>query len=143
MKRTTTAPENPHPAGTGGGEPEGSPEPRPLKVDLRDVFRATLPERTGNTGYLGLAPDGSGYHVVVPVDVQIARGIKAGHRPTDGTPFGGYSGWAYFECRPYPWPEAGSGGELAARWKQSRANAEVLQAWARGLGLKVEISRPA
>jgi len=39
--------------------------------------------------------------VVVPVDVQIARGVMACNRPTDGTPFGGYSGWLYFRCPPY------------------------------------------
>ena len=36
---------------------------------------------------LGFAPDGSSYHVVVPVDARIARGLKAGNRPADGTPF--------------------------------------------------------
>jgi hypothetical protein len=115
---------------------------KPLIVDLRDVFRATLADRTGNVGYLGLAPDGSGYHVVVPVDIQIARGVKAGNRPMDGTPFGGYSGWAYFECPTYPWPGAGAEEELALRWKQSRANAEDLRAWGRRMGLEVEIARP-
>lgn len=118
-------------------------ESKPLPVALTDVFRATLADRTGNVGYLGLARDGSGYHVVVPVDTQIARGLKAGNRPLDGTPFGGYSGWVYFECRTYPWPGGEAEEELAVRWKQSRINAGALKDWAGKLGLRVEIARPA
>ena len=108
-----------------------------LKVKLDDVFRATLSEDCGNLGYLGLAPDGGEYHVVVPVDLQLARGVKAGNRPDDGTPFGGYRGWHYFECRNHRavGPETSS----QERRRQTRANAEVLVSWAASLGLELEI----
>ncbi|MGC8659298.1 MAG: hypothetical protein ACP5U1_09510, partial [Desulfomonilaceae bacterium] len=46
--------------------------------------------------------DGDSYHVVSPVDSQIAKGVMACNRPTDGTPFGGYSNWFYFRIPPYP-----------------------------------------
>ncbi|MBW1712967.1 MAG: hypothetical protein JRJ59_07455, partial [Deltaproteobacteria bacterium] len=109
---------------------------------LTDVFRATLAQDSGNRGYLGLAPDGTKYHVVVPVDVQIARGVKAGNRPDDGTPFGGYAGWHYFECRPFTWPDPDEKDEQKARWNQARPNAKVLTAWAFGLGLEVIVVEP-
>lgn len=104
-----------------------------LRVRRSDVLRATLPANTGNTGYLGFAPDGSDYHVVVPVDEQIARGIKAGNRPDDGTPFGGYREWLYFQCRPY------ESDSEAARESQVRDNAAVLFAWAAQRNIHLEI----
>ena len=104
-----------------------------LRVRRSDVLRATLPANSGNTGYLGFAPDFSDYHVVVPVDEQIARGIKAGNRPDDGTPFGGYRGWSYFQCRPH-----GSDGD-GARESQANANAAVLLAWAAQRNIQLEI----
>jgi hypothetical protein len=104
-----------------------------LSVRRSDILRATLPAGSGNTGYLGLAPDGSEYHVVVPVDEQIARGIKAGNRPDDGTPFGGYRDWSYFQCRPHETEECG------AREAQASANAAVLLAWAAERSIHVEI----
>jgi hypothetical protein len=72
-----------------------------LCIHVRDVRRATLPLRSGNEGWIGLSPSGDGYHVVVPVDAQIAKGVMACNWPTDGTPFGGYTGWLYFRCEPY------------------------------------------
>lgn len=112
---------------------------QPLKVGLGDVFRATMAQESGNVGYLGLAPDGSGYHVVVPVDLQIARGVMACNLPGDGTPFGGYSGWLYYECAPFEAQGLTSRERLDARWSQARANARVLAAWSLGRGIKVEI----
>jgi hypothetical protein len=102
-------------------------------VRRADLFRATLPAQSGNSGYLGFAPDGSEYHVVVPVDEQIARGIKAGNRPDDGTPFGGYRGWLYFQCRPHETDEDG------AREAQANVNAAVLLAWAAQRNIQLEI----
>ena len=104
-----------------------------LKVQRSDILRATLPALSGNTGYLGFAPDGSAYHVVVPVDEQIARGIKAGNRPGDGTPFGGYREWSYFQCRPYHSDAEG------AREAQVSDNASVLIAWAAQRNIHLEI----
>ncbi len=73
----------------------------PLRIDFQDILRATLPLRSGNEGWIGVSPSGNEYHVVVPVDVQIARGVMAGNPPQDGTPFGGYTNWIYFRCPPY------------------------------------------
>lgn len=72
-----------------------------LLIMLNDIRRATLPISSGNEGWIGVSPTGDAYHVVVPVDVQIARGVMACNRPADGTPFGGYSGWLYFRCPPF------------------------------------------
>ncbi len=72
-----------------------------LRIKIRDIRRATLPLRSGNEGWIGVSPRGDEYHVVVPVDVQIARGVMACNRPTDGTPFGGYSRHLYFRCPPF------------------------------------------
>ncbi len=104
-----------------------------LCVRRSDILRATLAEGSGNTGYLGFAPDGSEYHVVVPVDEQIARGIKAGNRPEDGTPFGGYREWCYFQCLPFETEEVG------AREVQVSANGAILKAWAAERNIFVEI----
>lgn len=97
-------------------------------------MRATLPEGCGNVGYLGFAADGSTYHVVVPVDARIARGLKAGNRPTDGTPFGGYRGWYYFRCPPFP------PGEPSARDRRAERSAEELGDWALRRGLHLELT---
>jgi hypothetical protein len=104
-----------------------------LRIRRSDILRATLHARTGNTGYLGFAPDGSEYHVVVPVDEQIARGIKAGNMPVDGTPFGGYRDWLYFHCRQY------DRDSDEAREAQVDANAAVLVAWAESKDIQLEI----
>jgi hypothetical protein len=104
-----------------------------LKIKQSDLFRATLADTCGNIGYIGLAPGGSGYHVVVPVDLQLARGVKAGNRPDDGTPFGGYRNWKYFECPPYPV------GERMARENQLKINARLLKAWAFARGIKIDV----
>ena len=108
-----------------------------LKVDFQDILRATLAEDCGNIGFLGVAPDGSAYHVVVPVDLQIARGVKARNMPGDGTPFGGYSGWFYFPCPPYP------AGLTTGRKKQAQATAALVRAWAAGHGLDLDIDPKA
>ena len=82
--------------------------------------------RSGNEGWIGVSPKGDDYHVVVPVDVQIARGVVACNRPTDGTPFGGYVGWLYFRCPPYP--DEG-GDESFLRDEQIRNTSEQLIRW--------------
>jgi len=72
-----------------------------MRMKLSDIYRATLPFHSGNEGWIGLEPNGLDYHVVVPVDAQISKGVMACNCPTDGTPFGGYSGWLYFRCGTY------------------------------------------
>lgn len=103
-----------------------------LKIKQADVFRATLADDCGNTGYIGLSPAGDRYHVVVPVDAMIARGLKACNRPDDGTPFGGYAGWGYFECLPFP------AGLENGRQGQAHLNSADLAAWAAQHGFSLE-----
>lgn len=124
----------PHARKTRGPESEASSPERPLQVRRRDVLRATLPEASGNVGFLGFSSDGSAYHVVVPVDVRIARGIKAGNRPTDGTPFGGYRGWRYFRCPPF------SPGQVDAREGRAAQSEMELRDWAARRDLTLELS---
>jgi len=97
-----------------------------LRVKFQDVVRATLPIRSGNEGWIGVSPRGDEYHVVVPVDVQIARGVMACNRPTDGTPFGGYAGWLYFRCPPYD--DEGKDDKVE-RLKQASTTGEKLVRW--------------
>jgi hypothetical protein len=109
-----------------------------LMVKLSDLWRATLEERCGNVGFIGISADGSKYHVVVPVDLQIARGVKACNRPEDGTPFGGYTGWRYFQCEPYSLvghPQV----DQEARRAMARENGLALGRWAAGMGVRVEV----
>jgi hypothetical protein len=111
-----------------------------LRIDFNDILRATLDDACGNEGYIGIAPNGDQYHVVVPVDRQIARGVKAGNRPLDGTPFGGYKGWRYFCCETFPFPETYDPQAIqAGRRKQAESNALIFKGWAAGLKLEVEI----
>jgi hypothetical protein len=106
----------------------------PLQVKKSDVFRATLADDCGNIGFLGIAPDASAYHVVVPVDLQLARGVKAMNQPDDGTPFGGYNGWHYYECAPYCKDEEGR-----KRREQIETNAELLTMWIQQFNLEITI----
>jgi len=110
-----------------------------LKILLSDIFRATLPEDCGNEGYIGIAPDGSSYHIVVPVDPQLARGLSPMARPTNGTPFGGYTGWYYFCCLTHPANKADPELTKTKRLDKTRENAWLIQKWAKGIGLAVEI----
>jgi hypothetical protein len=111
-----------------------------LSIDFNDIFRATLDEDCGNEGYIGFSPNGLSYHVVVPVDRQIARGIKAANRPLDETPFGGYKGWRYFCCLGYTRPAKYDEGKIQkVRLEQAQANAQTLIAWAKQINLPVEI----
>ena len=113
---------------------DSRPETVPLQVKKSDVFRATLADDCGNIGFLGIAPDASAYHVVVPVDLQLARGVKAMNQPDDGTPFGGYRGWHYYECCPYTKAE-----ENSERRHQVESNAKLLTMWIRQFGLEITI----
>lgn len=107
-----------------------------LKLKVQDVRRATLPVRSGNEGWIGVSPRGDAYHVVVPVDVQIARGVMACNRPTDGTPFGGYSGWLYFRCPPY---EEGPGDEASSRDEQTSTTASGLIRFLKSYDIDAEL----
>lgn len=102
-----------------------------LKIAFQDLLRATLPVKSGNEGWIGVSPKGDDYHIVVPVDRQLARGIMAGYRPEDGTPFGGYSDWLYFRCPPFEEPDEGAGDSERLRFEQVKQTARNLIAWLR------------
>ncbi|MDQ7782364.1 MAG: hypothetical protein RDU20_05785 [Desulfomonilaceae bacterium] len=97
-----------------------------LSIKLSDIVRATLTKQSGNEGWIGVSPRGDEYHVVVPVDVQIARGVMACNRPTDGTPFGGYAGWLYFRCPQY---EGQGVDDEALREEKARETGARLISW--------------
>jgi hypothetical protein len=107
-----------------------------LQLKVQDIRRATLPVRSGNEGWIGVSPRGDAYHVVVPVDVQIARGVMACNRPTDGTPFGGYSGWLYFRCPPY---ENEAGDEDRLRDEQTLTTAAGLIRFLKSYDIDAEL----
>jgi hypothetical protein len=107
-----------------------------LRININDIGRATLPLRSGNEGWIGVSPRGDSYHVVVPVDVQIARGVMACNRPTDGTPFGGYVDWLYFRCPPY---SDEGGDESLFRAEQVRSSSEQLIKWLAAHGIEAVI----
>jgi len=110
-----------------------------LMISFQDLCRATLPFRSGNEGWIGFSPEGSSYHVVVPVDVQIARGVMACNRPTDGTPFGGYAGWLYFRCVQYDDSAARPSDEDRLRIDQARETADQLVEWLASCGVAAEV----
>ncbi len=110
-----------------------------LLIRIEDIRRATLPSRSGNEGWIGVSPTGDAYHVVTPVDVQLARGVMACNRPTDGTPFGGYSSWLYFRCEPYEDEEA---PEQEACDRQVHKNATDLFNWLALYGIEAQLKSP-
>jgi hypothetical protein len=111
-----------------------------LAIAFDDIIRATLDENSGNTGYIGLSPDGNQYHVVVPVDHQIARGIKAGNQVLEGAPFGGYKNWHYFYCSGYTRPARYDEIEMnKIRREQAAVNARRLIHWAATLDIEVKV----
>lgn len=123
--------------------PESSiqyPAPMTLSIDFSDIIRATLETECGNEGYIGLSPDGLQYHVVVPVDRQIARGLKAGNQPFGSTPFGGYKDWQYFTCLNYDRPTGYDQTEIhRLRLSQAKVNALFFKSWAEQLNISVRI----
>lgn len=107
-----------------------------LLIKIEDIRRATLPSRSGNEGWIGVSPSGDAYHVVTPVDVQLARGVMACNRPTDGTPFGGYSSWLYFRCESY---EDEGTPEQEALTTQVYKNAGDLIKWLALYGIEAQL----
>ncbi len=107
-----------------------------LQIKIQDIQRATLPSSSGNEGWIGVSPSGDAYHIVVHVDVQLARGVMACNRPNDGTPFGGYASWLYFRCAPY---EPGPLSELDARNIQVHRTSVELIGWLASHGIAAQI----
>ncbi len=110
-----------------------------LTILLSDIYRATLAEDCGNEGYIGIAPDGSSYHVVVPVDRQLARGLSPMSPPSDGTPFAGYKGWHYFCCLTHHNDKQHPDKAKQYRLERAKENAWLIERWAKGLKLDLEI----
>jgi hypothetical protein len=110
-----------------------------LRVKLSDLFRATLSHESGNEGYIGIARDCSRYHVVAPVDRQIARGLKFYAQPDDGTPFGGYKDWLYFCCPTYSGDPSDGRADHHAHLAAARENAWFLQKWGAAKGIEVSL----
>ncbi len=110
-----------------------------LEIRFSDLFRATLADDCGNEGFIGIAPDGAGYHVVVPVDRQIARGLKAWARLDDGTPFGGYENWHYFCCLTYPIQDRGQEDHQKARLERAHENGWLIKQWGKGIDLEIRV----
>jgi hypothetical protein len=106
-----------------------------LRVKFQDILRAALSIRSGNEGWIGVSPRGDEYHVVAPVDVQIARGVMACNRPTDGTPFGGYANWLYFRCPPFD--DEGKDDKIA-RMEQACITSEKLVQWLASYSIEAE-----
>lgn len=111
-----------------------------LRIDFADILRATLPIRSGNEGWIGVSPTGDYYHIVVPVDRQIARGVMAGNLPTDGTPFGGYSGWLYYRCAPFDDDDQAGEAIEERRREQARTTGAALVTWLASYDVEAEIS---
>jgi hypothetical protein len=109
--------------------PESNSSGRILSISAADLLRATLAIASGNEGWIGVSPHGEAYHIVVPVDSQIARGVMACNRPTDGTPFGGYSGWLYFRCPPYEQESLDLAEDRREREDRARRTANSLTQW--------------
>jgi hypothetical protein len=110
-----------------------------LGIRLSDLFRATLADGCGSEGFIGISPEGSQYHVVVPVDRQMARGLKFWAQPADGTPFGGYVGWHYFVCLTYPDIPENHEGDHEARLGQARENGWLIRKQAGAMGLEIHV----
>ena len=112
-----------------------------LSILLLEIYRATLAEDCGNEGYIGITPDGSSYHVVVPVDRQLARGLSpvGPGPPSDGTPFGGYKGWHYFCCLTHRNDRQSHARTRQYRIERARENAWLIEKWANGLRIEVVV----
>jgi hypothetical protein len=60
------------------------------------------------------------------------------NRPTDGTPFGGYSGWIYFMCHPYDMEDHAVADEQA-RFRRAEQTVDILVPWLAGYGINAEV----
>lgn len=110
-----------------------------LDIRISDLFRATLAYESGNTGYVGIAPDGSAYHVVVPVDRQIARGLKVWIQSDDGTPFGGYNHWHYLCCSTYS-AQVDEISDRRVRLEMTHENGRLIQNWGKSFGIEIRLA---
>lgn len=113
-----------------------------FRLSMEDMIRATLPSGWGYVGFLGVSPAGDSYHVLAPVEVDLAADIFIMALDGLAEPMGGRPGWRYYYCHTYepppkhcrPWPEA----LLAARRRRAKHSGELFSAWARRQGWWVE-----
>lgn len=114
-----------------------------MRFSMDDLVRATLPSGWGRAGFVGLSPGGESYHVLVPVELDLAAAAFRLALEGWAEPMGGRPAWRYHYCRTYdppprdsrPWPDA----LLAARRRQATRNGELLKAWARRQGWWAEL----
>jgi hypothetical protein len=113
-----------------------------FRLSMNDIIRATLPRGWGYVGFLGVNPAGDSYHVMAPVEIDLAADVFIMALDGQAEPLGGRPGWRYYYCHTYepppqdgrPWPEA----LLVARRQRARHSGELFRAWARRQGWWVE-----
>ncbi len=118
-----------------------------LHFALEDLVRATLPSGWGQVGFVGVSPDGAAYHVLSPVEVDLASDMVLMALAGRAEFMGGRPGWRYHYCHTYqpppgrerPGPEA----MRAARRRRARHTGRMLVAWARRQGWWAELSEDA
>ena len=114
-----------------------------MRFSMDDLVRATLPSGWGRAGFVGVSPGGESYHVLVPVELDLAADTFRLALEGWAEPMGGRPAWRYHYCRTYdppprdgrPWPDA----LLAARRRQATRSGELLKAWARRQGWWAEL----
>jgi hypothetical protein len=115
-----------------------------LSFAMDDLVKATLPSGWGQAGFVGVSPHGDSYHVLVPVELDLALETFRMALDDWAEPLGGRPGWNYYYCSTYdppprdgrPWPEA----ILTERSRQARQSGELLVAWVRRKGWWAELS---
>jgi hypothetical protein len=115
-----------------------------LSFAVEDLVKATLPSGWGQAGFVGVSPGGDSYHVLVPVDLDLAEGTFRMALHGWAEPLGGRPGWRYYYCRTYdlppkdrlPWLEALMEGRL----RRAVHSGELLVSWARQQGWWAELS---
>lgn len=120
-----------------------------LRLTLKDLIRATLPQGGGQMGFIGISPAGDEYHLLVPVDLDRAQVLSASSAPGRGLglgPLGARPGWLYLPCRTYQPPSSCLQGRpeaeafIRARRAQALLTAAQIADWAekRGWWVKLE-----
>jgi len=102
---------------------------------LADLLRATLPQGQGWVGLVGVDPEGQAYHVLAPVELELAWGMMRLGLMDQARELGGRPGWRYRLCRAYAPPPPRRGQPpaeafRAARRAQALATGRELLAWA-------------
>ncbi|MBI5524482.1 MAG: hypothetical protein HY910_17795 [Desulfarculus sp.] len=106
-----------------------------LRFAMSDLVRATLPQGQGWVGLVGVEPAGRAYHVLAPVDLDLAWGLMRLGLLDQARELGGHPGWRYRLCPAYapPPPRRGRPPAIAfraARQAQALATGRELLAWA-------------